>query len=182
MASIQRVGLICGLVLTGALLAWGALLAAGEARAAPAFKASAATPVPLPDKPAVESPKISFIDSPSASCVLPESHTGKCYLVWSYLYASADPNYMISMTVEIDGRMRGRYNGFFQTSMYVPTEMLTFHVACGASGSSGDPKLGMSHNYILRGRDSANLTAANYGSVTCPADEPYRVFVPLQRK
>ena len=182
MASLRRVGLICGLVLTGVLLAWGALLAAGEARAAPASTAAAATPTQLPNKPAVESPNISFIDSPSASCVLPERHTGKCYLSWSYLYATADPNYMISMTVEIDGRMRGRYNGFFQTNMYVPAEMLVFRVACGAPGSGGNPKLGMSHSYILRGRDSANLGSANYGSVNCPADEPYRVFVPLQRR
>ncbi len=80
------------------------------------------------------------------------------------------------MTVEIDGKKRARYNGFFQTDMYIPSEMLVFQVACGAPGSGGDPNLGLNHTYTLRARDSAGLGAANYGSVTCPADEPRRIF------
>ena len=172
-----RITLVFLAILTGLLLAWGV------AQAAPAMQSAApTTPMPLPDQPAVESPDISFIDSQTAACELARANTGVCYMTWSYLYAYADPNYMITMTGEIDGKKRARYQGFFQTSMYVPSEMLVFRVACGAPGSGGFPNLGMNHSYTLRARDSAGLGAANYGSVTCPADEPLRIYLPLLRK
>jgi hypothetical protein len=173
-----RISLLFLAILAGLLLAWGVVRAAPDTLAAPVLP----TPTPLPDQPAVESPDISFVDSPTASCVLPRADTGVCFMTWSYLYATADPNYIITMTVGIDDKARARYNGFFQTSMYVPSEMLVFRVACGAPGSGGDPNLGMNHSYALRARDSAGLNASNYGSVTCPADEPRRIYIPLLRK
>jgi len=170
-------------VLTGLLLVWGAVRAAPTIHEADAQTAAvASSPTPLPDRPTLQAPDISFIDSPTASCVVPTPHTGICYLRWSYLYATADPNYIISMTVEIDGKARARYAGFFQTSMYVPDEMLIFGVACGAAGSGGNPNFGMSHSYTIRARDSSGFGAANYGSVTCPADEPHHVYLPVVRK
>jgi hypothetical protein len=119
----------------------------------------------------VDSPDISFIDSPSATCELPRRGTDSCFLTWSYLSVTADPNYMITMTVAIDDRLRGRAQGFFQTSMYLPTEMLVFRVPCGVPGASGDPDWGLAHSYVVRARDSAGLKAANYGTVYCPADQ-----------
>jgi len=95
--------------------------------------------------------------------------------------AIADPNYMVTMTVSIDDNFRARYSGFFQTSMVVPSEMMTFQVQCGAPGSGGDPYYGAVHTYTLRARDSAGLSAANYGSVTCPADLA-RVYLPVVKR
>jgi hypothetical protein len=86
------------------------------------------------------------------------------------------------MTVDIDGKKRANYSGFFQTYMYVPSEMLSFKVACGAPGASGVPGMGLIHSYTLPGRDSANLKAANYGSTIFPADTPRRVYMPMLRK
>jgi hypothetical protein len=174
-----RTGLLFLAIGAGLLLAWGAVKAEPGMQIAPALP----TPTPLPNRPAVKSaPDISSIDSPNPACVLPRAHTGVCYISWTYLYAYANPNYLITTTVEIDGKKRARYNGFFQTDMYIPSEMLVFQVACGAPGSGGDPILGLNHSYTLRARDSSGLGAANYGSVTCPADEPRHIFLPLVRR
>jgi hypothetical protein len=82
---------------------------------------------------------------------------------------------MITMTVTLNdiGRV-AQVNGFFQTSMYVPYNMLGegFQVACGAPGAGGNPNLGNAYAWTLRARDSANLGSANYGTVYCPAYTP----------
>jgi hypothetical protein len=108
-------------------------------------------------------------------------NTGECYLTWNYMYADAYPSYMITMTVSIDDVPRARYNGFFQTSMYVPTELMVFKVHCGAPGSGGTPDMGASHTYILRARDSGGLTSQNSGTLLCPADLG-RTFLPVVRR
>jgi len=175
-----RISLIFLAILAGLLMAWGVVSAASGMQT----ELVLSTPTPLPDQPAVESgsPEISIIESPSASCVLPRENTGICFMTWSYLYATADPSYIITMTVQIDDQARARYSGFFQTSMYVPSEMLAFRVDCGALGSGGDPNLGMNHSYTIRARDSDGLGTANYGSAICPADEPRRIYLPMLQK
>lgn len=165
MSRYFRYGLLCLVILAGLLLAWGMVQAAPGYQAVPP-----ATPTHLPDQPASYSPEVSTIDSPAPTCELPQPGTGDCYLTWSYLYADADPNYMITMTVSIDDQPRARYHGFFQTYMYIPTEMLAFRVSCGSSGSGGLQDFGRSHSYTLRARDSAGSKTANYGTVICPAD------------
>jgi hypothetical protein len=127
-------------------------------------------------------PAISFIDSPTATCFHPVGETSDaCYIEWSYLNVSASTSqYIISMTVEIDGRKRAYYSGFFQTSMYVPSDMhpTGFRVSCGPPGSNPVPGLGRSYSYTLRARETGGLAAANYGSVTCPAG-PWKIFLPI---
>lgn len=179
-----RISLLALAVLGGLLGAWGIAGAAPVFGAADArnLPAPLATPAPLPERPPVQSPDISFIESPSAACVLPRAGTGVCYMTWSYMYAYADPSYMISMTVEIDGKKRAYYSGFFQTFMYVPSELMSFKVACGEPGASGIKDMGLSHSYVLRGRDTNGLKSANYGSAICPADTPRRLYLPMLRK
>jgi len=118
-------------------------------------------------------PQISFIDSPTAQCILPEPHKDTCYIQWGYMQVTASSSqYVISMSVAIDGRLRAYYGGFFQTSMHVPGDMQSpgFRVSCGPPGASGLPTLGSTHSYTIRARETGGLRAANYGSVTCPAD------------
>lgn len=184
MSLTMRNSLLILAIAAGLLLAWGVARAAPllGARPAPAVPSGGVTPTPLPEKPAVQSPDISFIDSASPACVLPRAGTGVCYMTWSYLYVDASPNYMISMTLAIDGKMRGNYMGFFQQNIYVPSEMAWFKVACGENGASGTPGMGLSHSFTVRARDSSNLTSANYGSVVCPADAPRRLYMPMLRK
>jgi hypothetical protein len=181
MSYLIRISMLILALLTGLLLAWGAVQAAPTLKVSPdtLTMSMLATPTPLPDQPSVVSPDISFIDSPTASCILSRANTGVCLMTWYYMYADASPNYIITMTVGIDDKPRARYNGFFQTNMYVPSEMLIFRVPCGELGSAGNPNFGANHSYTLRARDSTGLGAANYGSVTCPADEPFRTFLSI---
>ena len=90
---------------------------------------------------------------------------------------------MISMTVSIDGYLRANHSGFFQTSMFIPGEMYDsgFRVTCGFPGAGGVPGMGKTYSYIIRARETGGLSAANYGSVTCPADVVH-VFMPLVRR
>jgi hypothetical protein len=184
MSHPMRLSLIFLAVLAGFLLAWGVVEAAPVIGAKPDTQElfTLPTPTPLPQQPEGSSPDISFISSPSASCVLPQAHTGACLVNWYYLSVNGGTNYIITMTVRLDDKIRANYQGFFQTSMYVPSEMMTFNVPCGALGSGGNPNYGATHSYTLRARDSSGLTAANYGSVTCPADEPYRTFLAISSK
>jgi hypothetical protein len=124
------------------------------------------------DEGAAPVPNIGFIDSPSATCYRPDPSRCDCYINWYYLSVGASPNYMITMTVVLNeiGTV-ANVGGFFQTSMYVPYNMLGqgFRVPCGTLGAGGNPSLGNAYAYTIRARDSANLSSANYGTVYCPA-------------
>jgi hypothetical protein len=113
---------------------------------------------------------IGFIDSPNAYCFQPDQAQNVCYVNWGTIHVDAAPNYMISLTIELDGRLVARNNGFFQTSMTIPASMhgQGYKMACGAKGAGGDPDWGKAYSYVIRARDSANLGSANYGTVYCP--------------
>ena len=122
-----------------------------------------------------QQPNISFIDSPSATCYQPDPARDECYLSWYYLSVDANPNYMITMTLSLNAiGPVAHTQGFFQTSMYIPYNMLGkgFKVACGALGAGGNPELGNAYAYTIRARDSASLGSANYGTAYCPAYTP----------
>ena len=124
---------------------------------------------------APDQPQIGFIDSPTAACVQPDPAKNECFINWYYLAVSADPNYMITMTVQLnDFGFVARYQGFFQTSMYAPYNMNPqgYRVACGAPNASGIQNWGKSYAYTIRARDSSNLGSANYGTVVCPPYTP----------
>lgn len=124
---------------------------------------------------APDQPNIGFIDSPSATCYQPDATQDTCYINWYYLNVSAAPNYVISMTVALNSvGYIANVQGFFQTSMYVPYNMMGngYKVACGAVGSGGNPLLGNAYAYTIRAKDSAGLGSANYGTVYCPSYQP----------
>lgn len=122
-----------------------------------------------------QQPNIGFIDSPSATCYQPDPGRDECYINWYYLSVGASPNYMITMTAFLNefGPV-AHTQGFFQTSMYVPYNMLGkgFKVTCGSAGAGGNPQLGKAYAYTIRARDSAGLSSANYGTVYCPPFAP----------
>lgn len=131
-----------------------------------------------------EAPEISFIESPSPTCVKPVQTSGYCYIEWYSLYVEASPSQsVISMTVAIDDKTRAYYSGFFQTSMYVPYDLQPegFQVYCGAPGSGGQPGLGALHSYTIRARETGGLASANYGSVICPAGI-FHLYLPISDK
>jgi hypothetical protein len=122
-----------------------------------------------------QQPNIGFIDSPTSTCYQPDSSQDMCYINWYYMSVDASPNYMIAMTVTLNSiGVVANSTGFFQTSMYVPYNMLGngFRVACGPKGAGGQPNLGNAYAWTLRARDSANLGSANYGTAYCPAYVP----------
>ena len=124
---------------------------------------------------APQQPNIGFIDSPSATCYMPDPSQDSCYINWYYLSVDASPNYMITMTATLNNYGPVAHTqGFFQTSMYVPNNMLGqgFKVPCGDLGAGGNPQLGNAYAYTIRARDSAGLSSANYGTVYCPPFTP----------
>jgi hypothetical protein len=128
----------------------------------------------------IERPAISFIDSPSATCTQPDSSRNTCYIEWNYLYVTASTSqYIVSMTVTINNRLMAYHSGFFQTSMYIPSDMFGggFKVACGPRNADG---LGNTYAYTLRALETGGLSAANYGSVTCPG--VHLVHLPLVKR
>jgi len=127
------------------------------------------------DSEAPQQPNIGFIDSPSATCYQPDPSQNSCYINWYYMSVDASPNYMITMTAFLNNfGPVAHTQGFFQTSMYVPYNMLGqgFKVPCGSPGAGGDPQLGNAYAYTIRARDSSNLGSANYGTVYCPPFTP----------
>jgi hypothetical protein len=129
----------------------------------------------------IEPAAISAIDSPSPTCYRPVANTGACYIQWAYLSVSAvSPGYVVSMTVAIDNQIRANYSGFFQTSMYIPGDFhgRGFRVTCGWPSGDGSSGLGNTYSYTIRARETGGATAANSGSVTCPADI-VRTYLPL---
>lgn len=124
-----------------------------------------------------DAPLISFIDSPTATCYQDMDRYDTCYVGWNYMQVTAGASqYIIRITVELDGRMRAYYAGFFQTDMYVPSDLngRGLKVACGELGAGGDPDLGSSYSYVIRAAETGGLTAANYGTVFCPAMLPWQ--------
>ena len=124
---------------------------------------------------APQAPDIGFIDSPSATCYQPDPAVDACFINWYYMSVNASPNYMITMTVDLNAYGPVVHTqGFFQTSMYIPYNMLGrgFKVPCGALGAGGNTSLGSAYAYTIRARDSAGLKSANYGTVYCPAFTP----------
>ena len=120
-------------------------------------------------------PLIGFIDSPTAACVQPNPTKNECFINWYYMSVNADPNYMITMTVQLnDFGFVAQYHGFFQTSMYAPYNMNPqgYRVACGAPNADGSLFWGNIYGYTIRARDSANFKSANYGTVYCPPYTP----------
>jgi hypothetical protein len=184
MPSHSRISLLIIALLAGVFVIWGAVRAAPALATSPGSVEASTVPTPtaLPNQTDTSSPDISMIDSPTPACSLPRLHTGVCIMTWYYMFVNAAPDYIITMTVSIDNQPRARYSGFFQTSMIVPSGMMRFSVPCGALGSGGDPNYGASHIFTLRARDTSGLTASNYGTVYCPADERLSIFMPILRR
>jgi len=186
MTSRKWISALAGLLaLAGLAIAWGTIITRVAAGSLVASVAMATPEGSQPPRREIqgesESPTISFIDNPTATCYRPIAGAGECYIQWNYLNVTASSSqYVISMTVSIDGRLRAYHSGFFQTSMFVPGDMYDpgFGVTCGLPGAGGVAEMGNTYNYTIRARETGGLSAANYGSVTCPADV-VQVYVPL---
>ena len=124
----------------------------------------------------LQAPLISFIESPSPTCYQPNPDRDECYLNWYYMAVNAAPaTYMITMTVALnDFGPVAHTQGFFQSSMYIPYNMLGdgFKVACGSPGAGGNPTLGNAYGYTIRARDSNGARSSNLGTIYCPAFNP----------
>ena len=130
-------------------------------------------------------PLISFIDSPNATCSQPDPRRDECYIEWGYGYVSASTSqYIIGMSFYVGAKVAASISGFFQSSMFVPNELLGrgFKVKCGppqlpdpniapcSTPGCTDPKvLGNAYSYTIRASETGSLRSANYGSVYCPA-------------
>lgn len=147
-------------------------VAASAANAATLATHSVAAPPIREREVAGDTPSISFIDSPTATCYRPQELGQSCVIQWNYLYVTAgESQYILDLTVEIEGRLRAAYSGFFQISLFAPSPMVFpgYWVICGQPGAGGDPTRGRLVSYTIRARETGGLSSANYGSVLCPA-------------
>ncbi|MCC6191789.1 MAG: hypothetical protein IT318_22395 [Anaerolineales bacterium] len=176
--------LIRGLAAVLALLA--GMVVNQQTGEAPATEPAAQVRAPVPGPAAVSqlpvlaagaqaAPASATLAVVSPTCRLPVPNTATCYIGWPYLYAEAagPGQYMITMTVSIDDQLRAYVGGFFQSSMYIPNDMLApgFRVACGAPGAGGIPELGASYRFLIQGRATGGGPVAEAsGTVSCPAD------------
>jgi hypothetical protein len=164
MFAAARVGVssvACGLLLCASVL--GA--------ASPPAAQLGSDPLPPPEQTLAPGAKaISIIDSRTVGCVIPDPEVDSCEMRWQSLYVSAGSDYVTFMTFKIDGKARAIYTGFFQTFMYVPSDMQpeAFKVDCGKLGSGGDPTRGMAHTYYIEAFDTTGKLASNFGAVLCP--------------
>lgn len=172
MSIFYRISLVFLVILVGLLMGLGIVRAA---QSLDGLLSASAPEVPA-DHRVIDSPDISPIDSPTASCVMSNN---QCFVTWTYFYVYADPSYIITSTVQIDNINRAYYSGFFQKNMYIPTEMLRFQVACAQPVPHQATQPTLAHSYTIRARDSAGLKSANYGTVYCPAFFPKRYFMPV---
>jgi len=142
-------------------------------RVAPARAASTAKGATTSATP---QPQISFIDSPNVQCIQPDPRQDACFVNWGYSSVDGSPNYMIAMWISLNGKVVARLGGFFQTSMYASGLNLGpgFRVQCGppvddpADPATPKKQVGNSYAWDIKAKDSANLAAANYGTVVCP--------------
>jgi hypothetical protein len=147
--------------------------------------AQSATPAPVRDAlPRTIAASASALSNPDAVCYRPAAATADCFVTWSSISTSAPASqYVISMTVEIGGRLRAYHTGFFQNSMYIPPEMTDsgYKVTCGAPGSGGMAEFGRVYSYTVRARYTDSSISMNTGSVLCPADI-VPAWLPLVRR
>lgn len=159
---LRSLGRVLLIVLAGLLL-----------MASPVVRAAEPSPLATPQPNRTEAASgISFIESPSATCVVLKQGSGACTINWSYLYVTSDTGYMLNMLIKINSKIVAYHQGFFQTYFYIDGAMYGdgFRVPCGLPGEGGTPELGRVYSYEIRATATGPLSAVNYGSVTCPAD------------
>lgn len=122
---------------------------------------------------------IGFIASDGPSCTQPNPAVNSCLVNFQRLRVDGGANYMIWMTVELNDRLVGKFRGFFQNVLDVANPFGPgIKVPCGPIGSGTDLDLGPGgrrYNFTIRAKDSAGLTATNYGTIWCP---PFRGPIP----
>jgi hypothetical protein len=176
----QRKWLVLAALALG-LVTLAAFLFATQSAAAP-FRQGSPTPerpVRMPPPPA-RSPELNYQFPPSPTCYNPVRGTGACYIRWDYFYyEAASSQYILTMTITIDDKIRAYHSGFFQTYLYINDRYYGkgFEVSCGRQGAAGEPGMGAEYGYIFQARETGGVSSYDAGKVLCPADEAH-VYLP----
>lgn len=178
-------------IIAAILLGWTMIIQTSASFETNQARNAQLSPTPLPVQPlstnSIVKPdqiNTSQIDSPSPTCYNPIPGSGACYILWQYINVSASTSqYMITTTVAINHHIQAYVSGFFQTSIYLPYDMLTpgLKVTCGYPGDGISPNLGNSYSYEIKARDTGGSVSTNNGIVSCPADI-VKVMLPLITK
>jgi hypothetical protein len=114
---------------------------------------------------------ISTLQQSSTTCDRTDEVPETCRIEWTYVYAEASSGqYLVSMTTEIGGRVRAATQGFFQTSMYLPSGMYGpgLAVDCGQPGEGGYSDLGKAYVFSITARETGGGQANTTATVVCP--------------
>jgi hypothetical protein len=110
-----------------------------------------------------------YVSNPS--CTQPQPATGACYINLRYFYAvSTDPNFN-HIEITVDGKVRFRMTGFFETSAYMVGQMLGkgLLVTCGLPGESGVAGFGHVYSVGLSAFVNGSSPITDFANVTCPS-------------
>lgn len=106
-------------------------------------------------------------------CVQPTDSTAACYIVIRSIQATASDTSFSNLDITIDGRVRGRMNGFFESSASAYSRMFGrgFQVTCGFPNASGNPAYGRSYQVGYAGYlfGVSGPAASGTATVFCPA-------------
>lgn len=125
-----------------------------------------------PPTAATAAPRISGFTVDNMTCdYLVDESTDRCYLDWTAIAVTASSNqYIIDLKVAVDGDIRLVSNGFFQTWMQIPSDMLGsgLEVVCGAPGEGGFDDLGRSYAVTAVARETGGGETSAGITITCP--------------
>jgi hypothetical protein len=103
-------------------------------------------------------------------CVQAEPASGVCLINVRNFYAvSSDPNFAYTV-ITINGKVRMRMTGFFETSAYLTDRMLGrgLQVTCGLPNASGIPGYGLQYQVGLIANFYGGSPVTDTAIVTCP--------------
>ncbi len=119
------------------------------------------------------------------TCVQAAANSGTCYILIRSISATASDTSFTGLDISVDGKVRARFQPFFETSVSVNYKMLGrgLMVTCGRTNSGGNPNYGALHTVDYKGYLFGGTGPAAYGtaSVYCPAFDGF-AYLPIIRK
>jgi hypothetical protein len=116
-------------------------------------------------------------------CVQVASVPGVCQINLRSIAASGSGGSLLGVTVGISGKLRARFNTFFENDVNMTASMLGggFRVTCGLPGSGGLSGLGRVYSVTISTVVSSGSSLTDTSNVACPAYKRM-IYLPIIRR